>query len=68
MGDITNRYRRLVAQHKSLDREIDKMESSGHFDEEQLKELKKRKLALRDEIHNLRNSSNKDTPNTLLWG
>ena len=45
---------RLVEQHKSLDKEIEKLEASGHYDDSHLRDLKKQKLHLKDEIDKLR--------------
>jgi hypothetical protein len=51
---IENHYKKLIKEHKILDRQIDKMETSGHFDDVELTSLKKRKLYVRDELHALR--------------
>ena len=50
---------KLANQHKALDKEIEKMESSGNFDDLALHELKKRKLQLKDAIARLKSQKEK---------
>lgn len=50
---------KLVDEHKALDKEIEKMESRGNFDDLALHELKKRKLQLKDEITKLKAQKDK---------
>lgn len=52
IGDVELRRRLLALQqeHRDLDSAIDALVRSGTFDQLQIRRLKKRKLALRDEI------------------
>jgi len=50
---LQNHINRLVAEHQALDDEIDRMERTGRYDEDALHQLKKKKLALKDEIAKL---------------
>ena len=45
-----NRIRHLEESHAILDKEIDKLERSGVFDDAHIQTLKKKKLHLRTEI------------------
>ena len=45
-----NRIRHLEEMHHALDKKIAGLESTGRFEDNQLHELKKQKLRLRDEI------------------
>lgn len=40
----------LQTKHRVLDEQINKMESNGLYEDEELHQLKKRRLALKDEI------------------
>ena len=40
----------LQEQHAALDKQIDLMESNGHFTDDELNNLKKKRLSLKDEI------------------
>jgi len=51
---LENHIKRIVREHAELDREIDKMESSGNFDDGILVFKKKQRLHLRDEIQRLK--------------
>ena len=44
---------KLEKEHKSLDREIAKLEKLGRFTDNQLHDLKKRKLQIRDQLERL---------------
>lgn len=48
------RIAELEKAHKNLDRHIKEMEESGDFDDVKLKELKKKKLFLKDVIAELK--------------
>lgn len=52
IGDVELRRRLFILQqeHRDLDSAIDALIRSGTFDQLQIRRLKKRKLALRDEI------------------
>ena len=41
---------RLKKEHTRLDNEIDKMEKTGHFEDLKLTQLKKQRLAIRDQL------------------
>ena len=43
----------LKAEHRSLDEEIERMRATGNCDQLELARMKKRKLALKDEIQQL---------------
>lgn len=44
---------KLEKEHKALDREIAKLEKLGRFTDNQLHDLKKRKLQIRDQLERL---------------
>lgn len=48
--ELQENLARLKQEHRDLDSAIDALEGSGHGDPLQLKRLKKKKLALKDEI------------------
>jgi len=50
---LDNHISKLTAEHQALDDEIDRMERTGRYDESALQQLKKKKLALKDEIAKL---------------
>ena len=47
---ITNRIRELQLEHRGLDAMIESIAEQTHFDELQLRRLKKRKLQIKDSI------------------
>jgi len=49
-----NRIRHLEVMHASLDKQIRGMESTGKFDDATMATLKKQKLALKDQLVELR--------------
>jgi len=53
------RIKHLEAVHKSLDNQIDTMERTGVFDDNQLTTLKKQRLQVRDELKDLRRQQRK---------
>ena len=56
---MQNHINKLTAEHQALDDEIDRMERTGHYDHDALHQLKKKKLALKDEIAKLKAHDNK---------
>lgn len=48
------RIRHLELMHESLDKQIDGMEKTGVFDDNQLQVLKKQRLQIRDQLADLR--------------
>lgn len=50
-----NRIKHLEESHRVLDKKVDEMERSGHFNDNELADLKKQRLHLRDEISILKN-------------
>lgn len=48
-----NRIAHLQEAHRVLDKRVDEMERNGHFTDENLSELKKKRLQLKDEIARL---------------
>ena len=53
MGDYTKRLEWLRETHKHLNKKIDTMEKTGHFGDEQISEMKRDRLRLKDEIERL---------------
>ena len=53
MGDYTKRLEWLIETHKHLNKKIDTMEKTGQFSDEEISELKKGRLKLKDEIEKL---------------
>lgn len=51
----TNRIRHLEEMHSVLDKQIDGLESTGAFHDENLSRMKKRRLQIRDQIEALKN-------------
>ena len=49
-----NRIRHLEVMHESLDKQIRGLESTGRFDDATMATLKKQKLALKDQLSELR--------------
>ena len=56
---MDNHINKLRTEHQALDDEIDRMERTGHYDDDALHQLKKKKLALKDEIAKLKAHDNK---------
>ncbi len=48
-----NRIKHLTETHRLLDKQIDQMERSGNFKDDQLAEMKKKRLQFKDEIARL---------------
>lgn len=48
------RIKHLEDQHATLDRQIDNMEKTGHFNDLDLQYLKKKRLKIQDELADLR--------------
>ena len=55
-----NRLRHLEEMHEILDKQIDGLESTGAFHDENLNTLKKRRLQIRDQIESLRRRRDHD--------
>ena len=55
-----NRLRHLEEMHAILDRQIDGLESTGAFHDENLNTLKKRRLQIRDQIESLKRKRDHD--------
>lgn len=55
---MENHIKRLINDHRVLDEQINEMESSGHFDDEDLVLKKKQRLHLKDEITRLQKANN----------
>ena len=53
------RIKHLEDQHATLDRQIDVMEKTQHFDDMELQYLKKKRLQIRDELIQLKNKQTK---------
>ena len=53
MGDYTKRLQWLKETHKFLNKQVDTMEKSGNFKDEELSEMKKKRLTLKDQIESL---------------
>ena len=48
-----NRIAHLRETHRVLDKRIDEMERNGHFEDNEMQDLKKKRLFLKDEIKRL---------------
>ena len=59
-----NRLRHLEEMHAILDKQIDGLESTGAFHDENLNTLKKRRLQIRDQIENLKRKRDHDLQET----
>ena len=59
-----NRLRHLEEMHAILDRQIDGLESTGAFHDENLNTLKKRRLQIRDQIESLKKKRDHDLQET----
>jgi hypothetical protein len=59
-----NRIRHLEEMHAILDKQIDGLESTGAFHDENLSMLKKRRLQIRDQIERLRSQRDHDSLET----
>lgn len=51
--NINNRILFLQKEHTRLDKEIDTMEKTGHFTDDQLNKLKRQRLVIKDELSGL---------------
>jgi len=54
LEDVTNHMNNLIVQHEKLHKSID--EAGDTFTDEQMTEMKKRKLRAKDEIERMKNS------------
>jgi len=50
MGDYTKRLQWLKETHKYLNKQIDTMEKTGNFKDEEIAEMKKKRLKMKDAI------------------
>ena len=57
---IAGRIRHLEKEHTRLDNEIDTLERTGKFSDDQIHNLKKERLAVRDELSRLRRQEYED--------
>ena len=53
MGDYTKRLQWLKETHKFLNKQVDTMEKTGNFKDEEISEMKKKRLKLKDQIDSL---------------
>ena len=53
MGDYTQRLKWLKETHQYLNKKIDTMEKTGKFSDEQISEMKRDRLKMKDEIERL---------------
>ena len=53
MSDYIKRLQWLKETHKYLNTQVDKMEKSGDFKDEELMEMKKKRLKMKDEIERI---------------
>jgi len=53
MGDYTKRLQWLKETHKFLNKQVDTMEKTGNFKDEEISEMKKKRLKLKDQIESL---------------
>ena len=47
---LQHHWEHLAEKHQKLDQQVDHMEATGHFDDMELVDLKKHRLALKDEM------------------
>lgn len=50
---LVSRIQALTEKHKKLDKDIEKMYTTGYHEDQVVHDLKKQKLFLKDEIYNL---------------
>jgi len=62
IAQVNARILALETEHRDMDKAIEHLESTGYQDELGLKRLKKRKLALKDEVSKLKMSLMPDMP------
>ena len=53
MGDYTQRLKWLRETHQYLNKKIDTMEKTGKFSDEQISEMKRDRLKMKDEIERI---------------
>ena len=53
MGDYTQRLKFLRETHQYLNKKIDTMEKTGRFTDEEISEMKRDRLKMKDEIERL---------------
>ena len=53
MGDYTQRLKWLKETHSFLNKKIDTMEKTGRFADEEISEMKRNRLKLKDQIERL---------------
>ena len=53
MGDYTQRLKWLKETHQYLNKKIDTMEKTGKFTDEEISEMKRDRLKMKDEIERL---------------
>ena len=53
MGDYTQRLKWLKETHQYLNKKIDTMEKTGKFTDEEISEMKRDRLKMKDEIEKL---------------
>ena len=53
MGDYTQRLKWLKETHQYLNKKIDTMEKTGKFKDEEISEMKRDRLKMKDEIEKL---------------
>lgn len=53
MGDYTQRLKWLKETHQYLNKKIDTMEKTGRFTDEEISEMKRDRLKMKDEIEKL---------------
>lgn len=62
-----NRIKHLEVLHQSLDKQIRGLESTGRFGDTDIKNLKKQKLSIKDELADLRRKQYEYEHETLDW-
>jgi|TARA_B100001094_G_scaffold168145_1_gene162631 uncharacterized protein YdcH (DUF465 family) len=53
MSDYAKRLEILKETHKFLNKQVDKLEKTGSFKDEELMEMKKKRLKMKDEIERI---------------
>lgn len=58
-ASLANHIEKLSNDHKALDKDIERLENGGNFDDIELQALKKKKLQLKDAIARLKSQKDK---------
>ena len=65
--DISNQIKFLEKEHASLNKKIDGMEKTGVFKDEQLSEMKRKRLQIKEQLAILRKRQFEENYERLNW-